>query len=185
MYQTQRTHCLTIQKIQKNYWRSFIKKKTDGQLALGGKATSYLFRPRHQQTTKLNRLGYFNTVLAIDKEEKIAHVGGMTTFYDLAKESLKVGLLPAVVPELRGITVGGAVAGMAIESSSFKGFFNRQLESEIKKLNGMKSLYSQSFFTQDEFERIYYSGDAYSKLKEKYDPNNRFPTLYEKCVLNR
>jgi FAD/FMN-containing dehydrogenase len=103
-----------------NLIQEFHQKINDGQLALGGKTTSFLYRPRHQQRTKLNNLGKFNTVLEINAEDKIAHVGGMTTFYDLAKESLKKGLLPAVTPELRGITVGGAIAGMAIESSSFK-----------------------------------------------------------------
>jgi FAD/FMN-containing dehydrogenase len=44
----------------------------------------------------------------------------MTTFDDFTKETLKHGLLPAVVPELKSITVGGAMAGVAIESSSFR-----------------------------------------------------------------
>lgn len=38
----------------------------------------------------------------------------------LVKESLAYGLLPLVVPEFKTITVGGAVAGGALESSSFR-----------------------------------------------------------------
>ncbi len=116
--------------------KEFQQKKNGGQLALGGKSTNYLFRPRDQQTIKLNNLGRFNKVLEINPEEKIAHVGGMTTFYDLSKASLKIGLLPAVTPELRGITIGGAVAGMAVESSSFKyGLLHNNI-SEMEILTG-------------------------------------------------
>lgn len=129
----------TVQNHKKNTEKlleEFHQKKNDGQLALGGKTTSYLFRPRNQQTIKLNSLSHFDNVLEIMPEEKIAHVGGMTTFYDLAKESLKFGLLPAVTPELRGITVGGGVAGMAIESSSFKyGLLHNNI-TEMETLTG-------------------------------------------------
>ena len=51
-------------------------------------------------------------------------------------------------------------------------------------LGGIKSLYSESFFPEDEFHRIY-GGDAYAALKRKYDPRGAFPGLYEKCVLRR
>jgi FAD/FMN-containing dehydrogenase len=44
----------------------------------------------------------------------------MTTFETFVDETLKHGLLPAVVPQLKTITVGGAVSGVGIESSSFK-----------------------------------------------------------------
>ncbi|HXN16523.1 MAG TPA: hypothetical protein VN878_09095, partial [Usitatibacter sp.] len=62
------------------------------------------------------------------------------------------------------------------------GHFNRLIELEVRALGGMKSLYSESFFPQDEFEQIY-GGPRYSALKAKYDPKGAFPTLYEKCVL--
>ena len=41
--------------------------------------------------------------------------------YDaLSDATLVHGLMPAVVPQLRTITLGGAVAGVGIESSSFR-----------------------------------------------------------------
>ena len=52
----------------------------------------------------------------------------------------------------------------------------------MAELGGIKSLYSDSFFTPEEFQR-YYGGDAYRALKAKYDPQGAFPQLYEKCVL--
>ena len=44
----------------------------------------------------------------------------MTTFADLAAATLAVGVMPQVVPQLKSITVGGAVAGVGIEATSFK-----------------------------------------------------------------
>ncbi len=59
--------------------------------------------------------------------------------------------------------------------------YNRLVENKIGELGGIKSLYSSSFYTEEEFWRIY-DGDAYSRLKSKYDPNGKFRGLYEKAV---
>jgi FAD/FMN-containing dehydrogenase len=62
------------------------------------------------------------------------------------------------------------------------GHFNRLVEREVGRLGGIKSLYSESFYSKQEFfDR--YGGAAYAALKAKYDPQGKFPTLYEKCVL--
>jgi FAD/FMN-containing dehydrogenase len=62
--------------------------------------------------------------------------------------------------------------------------YNRLVEREVVREGGIKSLYSDSFFTRDEFDRLY-GGDAYRALKAKYDPDGRALGLYEKCVLRR
>ena len=49
-----------------------------------------------------------------------ADVEGMITYEKLVDETLRYGLLPAVVPQLKTITLGGAVSGLGIESSSFQ-----------------------------------------------------------------
>jgi len=64
------------------------------------------------------------------------------------------------------------------------GHFNRMIEGEVTRLGGIKSLYSDSFFAQAEFSRLY-GGAAYEALKRRYDPAGAFPGLYEKCVLRR
>jgi hypothetical protein len=46
---------------------------------------------------------------------------------------------------------------------------------------GIKSLYSDSFFTRDEFAQAYGQAE-YERLKARYDPQGRAPNLYEKCV---
>jgi FAD/FMN-containing dehydrogenase len=56
------------------------------------------------------------------------------------------------------------------------------IERKVVELGGIKSLYSDSFFPRDEFERLY-GGETYRQLKAKYDPENVLPGLYEKVVL--
>jgi FAD/FMN-containing dehydrogenase len=54
----------------------------------------------------------------------------------------------------------------------------------VAKLGGHKSLYSTSFYAEDEFyER--YNGAAYRALKQTYDGEGRLLGLYEKCVRGR
>src|SRR5438105_720309 len=54
----------------------------------------------------------------------------MTTYEALVDQTLRYGLLPDVVPQLKTITVGGAVSGLGIESSSFKfGLVHETVES--------------------------------------------------------
>jgi FAD/FMN-containing dehydrogenase len=84
------------------------------------KTTSNLFR--HRQPAARHRLDVrsFRHVLRIDPERLTADVEGMITYEALVAETLRYGLLPAVVPQLKTITVGGAVSGLGIESSSFR-----------------------------------------------------------------
>jgi FAD/FMN-containing dehydrogenase len=62
------------------------------------------------------------------------------------------------------------------------GRFNRLVEQEVASLRGIKSLYSDSYYTREAFDATY-GGDAYRALKRRYDPDGAFPALYEKCVL--
>jgi FAD/FMN-containing dehydrogenase len=56
------------------------------------------------------------------------------------------------------------------------------VERKVQELGGLKSLYSDSYFPEDEFWRAY-DGEAYARLKQRYDPQGRFGDLYQKCVL--
>jgi FAD/FMN-containing dehydrogenase len=62
------------------------------------------------------------------------------------------------------------------------GFYNRQIEEKVIALGGMKSLYSDSYFTPDQFWKIYNKPD-YDRLKQKYDPHGALKDIYRKCVL--
>jgi FAD/FMN-containing dehydrogenase len=62
----------------------------------------------------------FDHVLDIDPARRTARVGGMTTYEDLCDATLSHGLMPLVVPQLKTITLGGAVTGLGIESTSLR-----------------------------------------------------------------
>ncbi len=64
------------------------------------------------------------------------------------------------------------------------GHFNRRVEQQVLALGGIKSLYSDSCFTRDAFDRAY-GGADYAALKARYDPQHRLLGLYEKCVLRQ
>jgi len=64
------------------------------------------------------------------------------------------------------------------------GHYNRKIERKVAELGGVKSLYSDSYYPEEEFWRLYDKG-AYDALKARYDPKARFKNLYEKCVLRR
>ena len=58
-------------------------------------------------------------VLSIDPDARLCVAESGVTFVDLVRATLAYGLVPVVVPELKTITIGGAVAGCSIESMSF------------------------------------------------------------------
>ncbi|HXZ48811.1 MAG TPA: FAD-binding oxidoreductase [Usitatibacter sp.] len=64
------------------------------------------------------------------------------------------------------------------------GHCNRAIERAVAEAGGIKSLYSDSYFSREELDARY-GGEAYAALKARYDPRGAFPTLYEKCVLRR
>jgi len=63
-----------------------------------------------------------------------------------------------------------------------EGHFNRLIEDKVEELGGVKSLYSDSYYDEDRFWRLY-DGETYFRLKQKYDPDGRLRDLYRKCVL--
>ena len=84
------------------------------------KATSNLFRVRDASRSPGLDVSAFSGVLHVDVEARTADVLGMTTYEHLVDATLRYGLMPLVVPELKTITLGGAVTGMGIESTSFR-----------------------------------------------------------------
>ena len=65
-----------------------------------------------------------------------------------------------------------------------RGYVNRKIERKASELGGIKSLYSESYFTEDEFWSTY-NRPAYAALKAKYDPEGALGDLYAKCVLRQ
>ena len=84
------------------------------------KRTSNLFRPRDAIDTGGLDVSGLDGVVSVDAEGRTADVQGMCTYEDLVDATLPHGLIPLVVPQLRTITLGGAVTGLGIESTSFR-----------------------------------------------------------------
>jgi FAD/FMN-containing dehydrogenase len=61
------------------------------------------------------------------------------------------------------------------------GHYNRLVEKKVNDLGGMKSLYSDAYYSPEQFWNIY-NKDEYFSLKNRYDPNGQFKDLYTKCV---
>ncbi|HEY4059324.1 MAG TPA: FAD-binding oxidoreductase [Kofleriaceae bacterium] len=83
-------------------------------------------------------IGDLTSILDIDVDRRICVAEAGVRFVDLVHATLPYGLVPAVVPELSTITVGGAVSGCSIESMSFVygGFHDTCLEYEIITARG-------------------------------------------------
>lgn len=107
-----------------------------GQRVRLAKPTSNLFRFRPPAEVPGLDVGRFNRVLAVDPVARTAEVQGMTTYEDLVAATLPHGLMPAVVPQLKTITLGGAVAGLGIESSSFRDGLPHETVREMDILTG-------------------------------------------------
>src|SRR5919202_3348680 len=104
------------------------------------KRTSNLFRPRTQAAGPgLDVSGLTGVVsldVAPDGRSATADVQGMCTYEDLVAVTLPKGFMPLVVPQLRTITLGGAVTGLGIESSSFRAGLPHESVLELDVLTG-------------------------------------------------
>ncbi|MGL4306796.1 MAG: FAD-binding protein [Mycobacteriaceae bacterium] len=84
------------------------------------KKTSNLFRSRGKRAGPGLDVADLNCVITIDPHTRTADVAGMCTYEKLVSTTLPLGLIPLVVPQLKTITLGGAVTGLGIESTSFR-----------------------------------------------------------------
>jgi FAD/FMN-containing dehydrogenase len=69
-------------------------------------------------------------------------------------------------------------------SGSNDGAINRAIEHQVDAVGGHKSLYSDSFYSREEFDARY-GGERYVALKQCYDPDQRLADLYAKAVRHR
>ena len=104
------------------------------------KSTSNLFRTRTTtRTPGLDTTG-LTDVITIDPETRTADVAGMCTYEDLIAATLPYGLAPLVVPQLKTITLGGAVTGLGIESTSFRNGLPHESVLDMDILTGAGEL---------------------------------------------
>jgi FAD/FMN-containing dehydrogenase len=100
------------------------------------KRTSNLFRPRTSTGRPGLDVSGLTGVLEVDPASRTAEVAGMCTYEDLVAATLPYGLTPLVVPQLKTITLGGAVSGLGIEAASFRNGLPHESVLELDVLTG-------------------------------------------------
>jgi FAD/FMN-containing dehydrogenase len=100
------------------------------------KRTSNLFRARSASERPGLDVTGFDGIISVDPAARTADVLGMTTYEHLVDATLPYGLMPRVVPQLKTITLGGAVSGLGIESTSFRNGFPHESVLELDVLTG-------------------------------------------------
>lgn len=100
------------------------------------KKTSNLFRARAKNPHPGLDVSGLDRVISVDADARTADVAGMCTYENLVDATLRYGLAPKVVPQLKTITLGGAVTGLGIESTSFRNGLPHESVLEIDILTG-------------------------------------------------
>jgi hypothetical protein len=79
-----------------------------------------------------------NDIIEIDPQRRVCVAESGVTLAQLVATTLTHGLAPIIVPELKAITLGGAVSGCSIESMSFihGGFHDTCVEYEVITAKG-------------------------------------------------
>ncbi|MDX6293390.1 MAG: hypothetical protein QOH50_2465 [Kribbellaceae bacterium] len=124
-------HEAAVKRLHSSYQRIPV-----GQPVRLAKRSSNLFRPRTQVDTPGLDVSGLTGVISVDPQARTADVQGMCTYEDLVAATLPHGLTPMVVPQLRTITLGGAVTGLGIESSSFRAGLPHESVLELDILTG-------------------------------------------------
>ena len=108
------------------------------------KRTSNLFRSRASTNSRGLDASGLTGVIAVDPVARTADVAGMCTYEHLVDATLPHGLAPLVVPQLQTITVGGAVTGLGIESTSFRSGLPHESVREMDILTGAGEIVTAS-----------------------------------------
>ena len=145
------------------------------------KPTSNLFRTRAQRDAPGLDTSGLTGVIAVDPGARTADVAGMCTYEDLVAATLPYGLAPLVVPQLKTITLGGAVTGLGIESTSFRNGLPHESVLEMDILTGTGEVLTASPTVNPELYRTFpnsYGTLGYSvRLKIALEPVAPFVAL--------
>ncbi|HEU4350703.1 MAG TPA: FAD-binding oxidoreductase [Burkholderiales bacterium] len=174
----------------------FMRRFVYGRNRLGSRTYTKIMRwnSRVGATKKLERvLGLHSESVIQDVDIPISRAAEFLDFY-----SKDIGLWPQWICPIGPQSHSGRFVLYPVKSTWYVNFgfwdvkrtreahapghFNRLIENKVSELGGIKSLYSDSFFSAADFHARY-GGTAYDALKKKYDPAGVFPRLYEKCVL--
>ncbi|MCB0937562.1 MAG: FAD-binding oxidoreductase [Mycobacterium sp.] len=145
------------------------------------KPTSNLFRARAKRDAPGLDTSGLTDVIAVDPDSRTADVAGMCTYEDLVDATLPYGLAPLVVPQLKTITLGGAVTGLGIESTSFRNGLPHESVLEMDILTGAGEIVTASRTNHPDLFRAFpnsYGTLGYSvRLRIELEPVRPFVTL--------
>ena len=145
------------------------------------KPTSNLFRTRTRRDAPGLDTSGLTGVIAVDRTNRTADVQGMCSFETLVVATLPYGLSPLVVPQLKTITVGGAVTGLGIESASFRNGLPHESVVEMDILTGAGEIVTASRDEHQELFRAFpnsYGTLGYStRLRIELEPVQPFVEL--------
>jgi FAD/FMN-containing dehydrogenase len=145
------------------------------------KPTSNLFRVRAKSDAKGLDVSGLTGVVSVDPDARTADVAGMCTYEDLVAATLPYGLSPLVVPQLKTITLGGAVTGLGIESTSFRNGLPHESVLEMDILTGTGDVVTASQEQNADLFRAFpnsYGTLGYSvRLKIELEPVKPFVAL--------
>lgn len=116
------------------------ERKSTKPVSLKKKAVSHEVPKPHDRKYSDEKIDVsdLNEIISIDPKKRICVAEPGVTFVDLVTATMRHNLVPMIVPELKTITIGGAVAGCSIESMSYKygGFHDSCLEYEVITAKG-------------------------------------------------
>src|ERR1700748_127230 len=107
-------HQETVQKLQSQI-ADYYARKTPFRVYHGSTNSTRILTFKRSEMVDISDM---NRVLSIDTNKRVAIAGPNVSMDKLVDATLRHGLIPPVVPEFPGITVGGAIQGAAAETSS-------------------------------------------------------------------
>eukprot|EP00281_Chroomonas_sp_CCMP1168_P014834 CAMPEP_0206218820 /NCGR_PEP_ID=MMETSP0047_2-20121206/3997_1 /ASSEMBLY_ACC=CAM_ASM_000192 /TAXON_ID=195065 /ORGANISM="Chroomonas mesostigmatica_cf, Strain CCMP1168" /LENGTH=561 /DNA_ID=CAMNT_0053641337 /DNA_START=205 /DNA_END=1886 /DNA_ORIENTATION=- len=103
---------------------SILKQRTQSglygliQIGRGSQTSNRVHDQSYKQGAMKLDMSKLTHIIHVDKEKLIVRAEPLCTMQQLVDATLPHGLLPKVVPEFKHITVGGAIMGAALESTS-------------------------------------------------------------------
>jgi FAD/FMN-containing dehydrogenase len=145
------------------------------------KPTSNLFRARAKRDAPGLDTSGLTEVISVDPDAGTVDVAGMCSYEDLVAATLPFGLSPLVIPQLKTITLGGAVTGLGIESASFRNGLPHESVLEMDILTGAGELLTVSPQQHPDLYRAFpnsYGTLGYStRLRIELEPIKPFVAL--------
>ena len=121
-------------------WRAIAPSRRSATDAAGETHLEPLFRAREKATVKGLDVSGLTGVISVDPERPHRRRRGHVHLRRAGRpRPCRTGLSPLVVPQLKTITLGGAVTGLGIESASFRNGLPHESVLEMDVLTGFRS----------------------------------------------